>query len=45
MNKIYRTVWNQSSGQWVVVSETVKSQSKKSASGSIVAAISAFLHF
>lgn len=45
MNKMYKTIWNQSSRQWVVVSEVVKSQGKRSASGSIVAAIAAFLMF
>jgi len=38
MNKAYKVVWNQSSGQWVAVSEAAKNQGKKSAlSGTVLA--------
>ena len=37
MNKVHKTVWNQASGQWVVVSELVKGHRKSKSAVSILA--------
>ena len=39
MNKIYHTVWNESTGTWVAVQETAKSRRKKARSALVVSGL------
>ncbi|MBP5789285.1 MAG: ESPR domain-containing protein, partial [Neisseriaceae bacterium] len=41
MNKIYRTVYNETTGTWVAVCETAKTHTKSSGKSSVVKAVAA----
>ena len=41
MNRIFKAVWNESSGTWVAASETSKSKTKRASSGAGVTLVKA----